>query len=151
MTININACTIEDIKTSLGIDSLIYENACESSIPEIGECVIDWAYYQELEKRGMLREIAAYDGVEIVGILSIIVTKLPHYSKIIATTESFFVKSEYRKTGLGTQLLKIAEKVSVHLGASALMVSAPHNGRLEFILPRKGYRETSRVFAKSLK
>lgn len=129
---------------------LIAENAAESCIPEIGEVSIDWDYYDYLESMGLLREVAAYDGDRIVAILSLIITKVPHYGKNIASTESFFVLNKYRKTGLGLNLLKLAEELSAELGASALMVSSPHLGTLEKILPRKGYRESSRVFAKSL-
>ena len=68
----------------------------------------------------------------------------------LAVVESYFVASKHRKSGAGLALLREAERIASDRGAHALLVSAPHGGRLADVMPRVGYRETNRVFFRSL-
>lgn len=146
----IRPCKVEDIRNATGIDSLLGGYADESSISEIGNYFPNWETYVAMEDAGILHVIGVFNGDTIVGFASVLITELPHYSRVVATTESFYVDLNHRKSGTGQSLLRVIEALAIDLGASTLLVSAPHNGRLEKLLPHKGYRETNRVFTKAL-
>ncbi len=106
--------------------------------------------YERLYQAGVLHPFGAFRGDELVGVLAMIVTQVPHYDRPIATTESFFVCADARKGGAGTGLLKAAENHAKALGARALFISAPANSRLDLILPKVGYRLSNHIFVRGL-
>lgn len=130
---------------------LVDEYADESAIKGMPEKNPDSNAYQTMERLGMQHFFAAYDDETLVGFVTVLVTPVPHYSCKMGSTESFFVAKEYRKTGLGLRLLREAEACAIEHGAAGFFVSAPSGGRLADVMPRiKGYRETNRVFFRSL-
>nr|WP_269805969.1 GNAT family N-acetyltransferase [Pseudomonas sp. NMI1173_11] len=103
-----------------------------------------------MEAAGALHVVGAF-APDLVGLASLLVYDLPHYAgRRICTMESFFVDPKHRAGGTGIRLLRAAEARALELGAMAMMVSAPANGRLATVLPRSGYRETNRVFMRAL-
>jgi GNAT superfamily N-acetyltransferase len=106
--------------------------------------------YRQLEAAGVLHAFGAFSGDELVGFLLMIVSPVPHYSAVVANTESFFVKDGHRKGGTGVRLLKMAEEHAKNLGAVGVFVSAPSGGRLSRAMPLLGFRETNRVFFRKL-
>jgi GNAT superfamily N-acetyltransferase len=79
-----------------------------------------------------------------------LVSLLPHYSALAATTESWFVSAAARKGGTGKRLMDAAEAKARELGAVGFLISAPTGGSLERAAPMLGYRETNRVYFKAL-
>ena len=112
------------------------------------DCQVDM--YDKMEQAGILHVIGAFKQDVLAGFISVVVCELPHYGQMMATTESFFVRSDHRKTGAGLLLLKDAETLATEFGAFGLLVSAPFGGRLAEVLPNKGYTETNRVFFRRL-
>lgn len=142
-------CRVEELEHAPEMAVLLPEYAEECRIAGLGEILPNWQTYRTLEQIGVLHAIKAItaEGV-LIGFITLLVSELPHYSVVTATTESFFVSAAYRRTGAGIALLRAAERVAVDLGAAGPLVSAPVGGRLAALLPRLGYRQTNAVFFK---
>lgn len=106
--------------------------------------------YRALEQNGALHLLGAYEGLELVGFASYLVTVLPHYGKPVATTESLFVAPEFRSTGAGIKLIRTMERQALQLGAIGILVSAPVRGQLSKVMPGLNYRHTNEVYFKAL-
>lgn len=147
----IRLCTVADIEQSFEIADLLAAYARESAIPELGQGNAQFATYYALEKSGMLRVLGAYKGEKLVGFVAVLVSELPHYGCLVATTESFFVSPTARKAGVGLALLQKAEALAASVGAKGMLVSAPTGGRLERVMSRSSaYRQTNSVFFRGL-
>lgn len=106
--------------------------------------------YRQMEASGAFHVLGAYQNGELVGFLNFLVTVLPHYGAIVATTESIFVAQEFRRTGAGVQLIREMEKISTKQGAVGVLVSAPFGGRLADVMPGLKYRHTNQIFFKAV-
>lgn len=150
MLIEIRTASLAELIGAPNFQQLIDEYAAESAMPEIGTPCADLAMYQAIESAGLLSVACALHDDVIVGFIVLLVNRLPHYGKTIATTESFFVTPTYRKGGVGQRLLSLAERMAKEKGAEAILVSAPKGGRLEPVMPTWGYRASNTVYAKAL-
>lgn len=150
---SIRACTIADLEASPALPALLAEYAAESSTCGLGGANPQLATYRQLEAAGALHPIGAfYGGDELAGFLLLLVSPVPHFGKLAATTESYFVSAAHRKGGgAGTRLLAAAEDRARELGCEAMFVSAPAGGRLARVMGHKaGYRLTNLVFCMEL-
>lgn len=146
----IRACTIAEVEQAGALPELLAAYGDESRIPEFGEVSACFETYRVMEASGALHILGAF-APDLVGLASLLVYGLPHYAgRRVCAMESFFVAPTARRGGTGLNLLRAAEARARELGAAALMVSAPVDGRLASVLPRSGYRETNRVFLKGL-
>ena len=148
-TIIIRPCTVAELHAAPNLSTLLSEYAIECAINGIGEASPQFDTYRMLEASGHVRMFGAFLDDFLIGFLVAIVNELPHYGQVAAATESFFVGSEYRKTGAGLALLRAAMESAREAGAVGFLVSAPTNSRLVSILPGAGFRETNRVFFKA--
>lgn len=147
----IKRCTVADIEAAGTLPDLLDAYGNESRIPEFGEVSASFDVYRAMEASGALHILGVF-APELVGFASLLIYGLPHYAgRRICTMESLFVMPNARTGGAGLKLLRAAEMLASDLGGTALMVSAPVEGRLAEILPRAGYRETNRVFLRALK
>lgn len=141
--------TIEELDSATNLAELIEAYSAESAIegmPKYSVCVEN---YKAIEAAGLLHVFAAYEYDKLIGFLCMLVTYIPHYSAKIASTESFFVSPEYRRTGAGLRLLRQAESYAAELGAVGMFVSAPIGGKLADVMSASlSYKETNRVFFK---
>lgn len=153
MTATVRPCTIADLERAPNADALLAEYTAESAIPELGPTVrqAELAQYKAMEAAGLLHMLGAFRGDGLmVGFLTLLIAPLPHFGgRPVASTESFFVAAPERRSGAGLKLLRAAEQRAAEQGAAGLLMSAPVGGRLAQVLPRAGYRETSRVFFRS--
>ena len=148
--VTVNPISFADIEHAPTIEALLAEYGAESAIDELRPHAMQPALYRQMESSGALHILGAFKGGELIGLICLIVAVLPHFGKSIATTESFFVRPDYRKTGAGIKLLREAEAMATRLGAVGLFVSAPIGGRLAQVLPCSGYRQTNQVFFRGL-
>jgi GNAT superfamily N-acetyltransferase len=146
MPIAIRPITVAQFFDAPNCDALLAEYAAESATEGLPAPEPHRAIYEAMEQSGMFHLIGAFEGDELAGFLVLLVSVNPHYSAVIAVTESYFVASAHRKAGAGLALLHEAEALAAKLGAVGFLVSAPSGGRLAEVLPRMGYRETNRVF-----
>lgn len=148
--LTIRYCTFDEIEAMPTINDLIVEYAAESSHDELPDPGAQWAHYKALEQAGVMSAIGAFKDGELVGFIGVLTSKVPHYGRSLAVTESFFVAKAHRKGGVGLKLLKSAEWHASQVGADCLMVSAPAGGTLEKVMPRLGYRHSNSVFVRSV-
>lgn len=142
--------SILEIAAAPGIDALLADYAAESAIAGLPAPAARLETYRRLEASGLLRTIVATIGGTPIGFITVLVSELPHYGRLVAVSESFFVAPAHRHSGAGLRLLRAAERQARERGACGLLVSAPSGGRLARVLPRTGYRETNRVFFRPL-
>ena len=148
--IDIRPCTVAEVEAAGALQELLAAYGAESAIPEIGSPNAHFETYRLMESAGALHIIGAF-APDLVGVAVLLAYGLPHYGgRRVCSMESFFVAPDTRRTGAGLKLLRAAEAKARELGAAALLVSAPVGGRLARVLPRTGYRETSRVFVRGL-
>ncbi|WP_428659504.1 GNAT family N-acetyltransferase [Reyranella sp.] len=146
----VEACPLADMFAAASFPQLAAEYARESLIDGMPQPAPDWNAYAALEAAGLLHGFAASVDGELVGFITVLRAKPPRYAAPVAVTESFFVARAHRRTGAGLKLLRAAEDKARALGVPALLVSAPSEGVLAQVLPRRGYAETNRVFFKEL-
>lgn len=133
-----------------GFMDLTREYDAECSIKNLPP--IDWQSgpYIALEKTGLYKCLVAREQGVALGFAGIIISNIPHYNRVMATTESIFVGSAYRKKGVGLKLIKAAEQLAKDEGCVALFLTAPHGSRLTQLAPAIGYEKTNEVFTKVL-
>jgi GNAT superfamily N-acetyltransferase len=141
---------VADVMDAPAFQKLAAEYEAEALIDGMPAPAARFEAYEALETAGMLHVFAATVEGGLVGFISVLVASLPRYGRPIAVSESFFVAKEHRKTGAGLRLLKAAENEARARGCPGLLVSAPADGTLSQVLPRVGFRESSRIFFKRL-
>lgn len=125
--------------------------ALESAIDGLPRPSPDVDAYRMMESTGAAVLLAAMDGDVLIGFISLLVYRNPHYSALLAVAESYFVAPAARSTGAGLALREAAERLATERGAVGLLISAPAGGRLARVMERAaGYRETNRAFFKRL-
>ena len=139
-----------DVLDDPQFDALIEEYAEECSISDMPPINYQRDIYLQLESVGILHAFAAYDGGKLIGFMSMILSVLPHYGALTATTESVFVAKGYRKGSTGIKLIRAGEQFAESVGAVGILLSAPANGVLSVLAPRIGYRKTNEVFFRRL-
>ena len=125
---------------------LVAEYAHECHIAGMPPCDYQGDIYRAMEKTGMVRLIGAYLDGTLVGFCNLLVSRLPHYGKVVGTAESLFVAKAHRRTGAGIGLIRTAERTCAEAGAVAMLMSAPASGSMERLMPHLGYRHTNTVF-----
>lgn len=146
----IKKVSFDEISAYPEFAQLTQEYADESKIEEMPDYRLDHEAYRNMERIGMYHCFGAFEGDKLIGLVTVLVTSVPHYSVKIASTESIFVDAKHRKGGTGLKLLKVAEDCARDHGAINLFISAPMGGRLVQVMPRIGYRECQRIFCRRL-
>lgn len=152
MKTEIRPITVAEAFDSPAFEELCNEYRSESlRNPHMLGALPDREGYARMVQAGVLHPLGAFADRQLVGLCTVLVTPVLHFGgKSIATTETLFVAQAYRAGGLGMQLLRMAELVARDCGAQGLYVSCPEGGRLQQILPRRGYHATNHVFYKGL-
>ena len=107
--------------------------------------------YYQLESAGVLQSFGAFLNDAPIGFITVLSTIMPHYGVCLSVSESFFVLKDFRKTGAGLRLLRMAEERAKSVGAPGLLVSAPFGGVLAGVLPHVGYAPSNTVFFKGFR
>ena len=140
-----------DIAASdINFSAMLDEYAAESvhfGMPK-PECQAE--VYRAMEESGLIHVLGSFKDGRLTGFVVLMVSVLPHYGVTVATTESFFVTPSYRKSGAGLMLLREAERLAKSLGAVAMLVTAPANGKLDGVLQKTEYVLSSKVFIRGL-
>lgn len=147
----IKRCTVNEVSSAPNFNELQELYAVESSIDGLGQARAQLENYRQMEAAGFLWLIGAFLDGQLIGLLQMVVSNLPHYGRVVATTESFFVAPAARKSGAGLTLLHEAECWAREMGAVGFFVSTPTGGQLERVMDgMRGWRPTNRVFFKTL-
>lgn len=140
--------TVAKVMEAPNFSELILEYQAEALAPGMPPPSIRFDAYSALEGMGILTVFSALRDRELIGMITVLASHIPHYDRVIATTESFFVSKPHRASGAGLHLLRCAEQKAREVGAKGLLVSAPCGGVLGHVLPRVGYRSSSVIFYK---
>lgn len=149
-TVSVRKVTFAELTSEANFPALLQEYKEESAVNGLPPPDDKLRQYRLIEMSGMLHIYGAFLGADLIGFMAFLLPVMPHYGVTIAVSESLFVAQKFRKGGAGIKLLRTAEKHATEAGSPALMVSAPTGGRLAYVLPRLGYRETNRVFLKEM-
>ena len=142
--------TFAELTASAEWDGLVSEYADECQIAGLPRCKHDSSTYYLLENSGAINFAAAFVGDTLVGFAALLVTQLPHYSRIVAVVESIFVAKQHRGSGAGMMLIREMESLAKDNEAIGILVSAPKGGRLNALMPNIGYTHTNEVFFKGI-
>lgn len=147
----INEITAEKLFSDPQFPELIEEYAQECALAGLPPPFPHRGIYNALERVGALTTLAALRDGKLVGFMALLISMNPHYSQLIATSESLFVAKAHRSSGAGAKLLKTAEKLSRERGAVGFLVSAPFGGPLATVLQNsRDWEYTNCVFLKVL-
>lgn len=151
MSATIRLVNYRDIFDAPNATELFDAYARECSIPSIGAPNPQIDIYDSMSKAGLMHCFGAYDNDALIGFAVVLSHVLPHYSKRVATVESLFTLSAYRRSGVGAKLLSIVESFACADGCVAILYSAPSGSTFERLLSRKqGYAKTNAVYCKEL-
>ncbi len=148
--ITVRKCAFAEIEGHPDFPALHQAYGAECALHGLPPPTEKGAAYRLLDGSAAFQIYGAFRSERLIGFVALLTPVLPHYGVAIAVAESLFVAPEQRKTGAGLQLLHAAETHARALGSPGLLVSAPTGGPLGKVLPRRGYRETNRVFLKVL-
>lgn len=149
-TLVVRRCTVQEAINNPAFPALAQEYYAESSIAGLPDPTEKMHIYNRLERSKSFQAYGAFIGDELIGFAVVLTPVIPHYGVAISVMESLFVAKAHRKTGAGLQIIRAAEDHARHMESPALMISSPFNGALARVLPRRGYRETNRVFIKAM-
>jgi GNAT superfamily N-acetyltransferase len=150
MPVEVRICSVDELESVHNLPALLDEYAQESALFCLPKPNAQMEAYRNMTRDGYMHILGAFKEGELLGFLAMLAPVLPHYGVRVATTESFFVAKEHRKTGAGLALLHFAESFARDLGAVCILVSTPTDGMLSYVLPKAGYQETNRVYGKGL-
>ena len=110
--------------------------------PDMPPLFIDWERLQAMYERREFEVLVAYDvsdsGGTVIGYLAYLKHYPLHYkNKLFATTDSFYVRPEYRNKGVFKKLLKFAEGLLEEEGVYMLQVIHKGEGDTEVISKRR--------------
>jgi len=142
--------TFDQLESDASWPDMFAEYAQECRIAGMPPCDYQRDMYRLMDSQGIMQLIGAYVGDNLVGFCNLLVTRLPHYGRLVGTMESMFVSKDWRKSGAGIGLVREAERVSAKAGAVAVLMTAPAGGSMERLMPMVGYRHTNTVYFKAL-
>lgn len=88
---------------------------------------VDFSKYLQMEELGIHYIVMAFSNEELVGYNSMFSAPSPHTGEMTATTDTIFIKKDYRKEGLGSTLVKMAEEEAKARGCKHIMVTFKNN------------------------
>ena len=150
MSTTIRPCCVADIENAPNIGALVADYVEEAGVPEMGPANPQWGQYHQLEDSGMLHCFGVWDDETLVGMCFVLISSVPHFGVPFASLETFFVAKSHRAGGTGLRLLRAAEDLARDHGLRHVMATAPAESALSVVLPRRGYRESNRVYLRVL-
>lgn len=153
MSIVIQKSTVAHTESHPQFAALLAEYGDESATVGMPHPSAKLEFYKALELSGALHTFIALNGTELIGFITLLLPKLPHYDDaMVGVSESFFVASVHRRSGAGNALREAAEQFAHEQGACGVLFSAPVGSRLAFILENTdGYAPTNIAYFKGFK
>lgn len=114
------------------------------------ELDVDFDKYVQMEELGVHYIVFAYEGVNLIGYCSMFSSPSPHTKEMTALTDSMFILKEYRKSGLGSKLIKAAEQEAVSRGCKHIMVTFKNSHPHPSIVEDLGFFSYETIYAKAI-
>lgn len=125
---------------------LLAEYAAECSYSELGDISPQPELYEALEKSGGFQAFGCFEGDTLIGFACVLVYVLPHYGKLIATTESIFIAQKYRNGIEWSDLKNVIQSYAYARGCHAFLYSAPVGSRFDRLLSHSHARHTNNTY-----
>lgn len=109
---------------------------------------VDFSQYLEMEELGIHFIVVAYTDECLVGYNSMLVSPSPHTRELTAATDTIFIKKEYRKAGIGSEMIKLAEQEARVRGAKHIMVTFKNDSPHPEIVKEQGFFSYETIYAK---
>lgn len=122
-----------------------YTEECANTDISLGGTV-DKPRYRDLYEKGLMDVLGAYEDGELVGFTTVVYSPVLHFSKLLAATESLFLKKAHRKAGNGLRLIRAVKAVAKERGADGLYFSAPVGSSFERLCRALGLRASNTAF-----
>lgn len=117
-----------------------------------GEYLVDVNFedYAALERAGQLLVITARDGGKLVGYVTVLVRKHPHYALLCGFQDAFFLEPSARKGATGTKLLQAALYYLEARGAKRVFFNSRTSKNLTKLFSHLGFVHSEEVWSKEL-
>lgn len=140
----VEGCTFAELTRTRGFAICVKEYAECAPVPGAG---INYELYEQLSRLGKLEVFRlikrAHTESEkpwdyLVGFMGLVLTKSSHYPQGILTTDSLFIRKNYRKYGGFERLLGAAKNAARGMGLPGFTLQAPRGSALDRILQHQG-------------
>lgn len=145
----IEQVTVEELCTLPGFDEMIAEYAT-LAIKRLPKPQYRKENYIPMEKLGMLSVFCVKAEGRVVGFMSVVRSKIPHYDITLCIVESLFVCSAHRGGGAGVRFIDRAEGLAKSFFSVGLFIQCPWGQELARVLERKGYTPETISYFKPL-
>ncbi len=141
--VNIRKATIDDIDS-------VYSLICDLENQGLDRVAFDTIYRFNINISETIYLVAEIDG-RVVGFLSIHIQHILHHSKSTCELQELNVFNEYRSFGIGTQLMREAERIAKELGLEEIeLTTKVYRKRAQEFYVRLGYTNSHLKFVKKL-
>lgn len=113
-----------------------------------GSLNVDFNKYIKMEELGIHFIVVAYKDTEIVGYNSMFASPSPHTGELTALTDTIYIKQAYRKEGLGSTMIKMAEQEAKDRGCEHIMVTFKNDQPHPTIVEDLGFFSYETIYAK---
>tara|TARA_R110000772_G_scaffold129472_2_gene237593 strand:- start:8767 stop:9243 length:477 start_codon:yes stop_codon:yes gene_type:complete len=111
---------------------------------------LDFDRYLGLEEAGVHFMVFAFEGDKLVGYNSMLYSESPHTKEMTALTDSMYILKEYRKGGLGSDMIKLAESEAKSRGCKHIMVTFKNSHPHPSIVEELGFFSYETIYAKQI-
>lgn len=112
------------------------------------ELNVDFDKYLEMEGLGVHFIVVAYEEGNLLGYNSMLLTPSPHTGELTALTDTIFIKKGSRHTGVGREMIRVAEEVARSKGAEHYLVTFKNEFKHDGIVEDLGFFNYETVYAK---
>lgn len=151
MTITIKRLTFTELKDLMQSEHFEHVTELQSNTYK-ATYNPDWDVYEHLYDTGNLLGLMAFDDHVPVGYLNILSATLPHSKDyLVATADGFYVEPSYRRSGVMSELVAVAEELCRQGGVESLSLSAMQTkGDAGELAQSLGYEPAEVVYTKIL-
>jgi GNAT superfamily N-acetyltransferase len=151
-------CVVSSISTILSseVATSQFINLVEAQWLEVdhrrktGSLDIDFSRYEKMEELGMHYMVFAFEGDKLIGYNSMLYSESPHTKELTALTDSMYILKEHRKSGIGSEMIKVAEVEAKRLGCKHIMVTFKNSHPHPSIVEELGFFSYETIYAKAI-
>ena len=115
-----------------------------------GALDLDFDRYLKMEELGMHYIVFAFEGSKLIGYNSMLYAESPHTKEMTAMTDSMYILKDYRKSGLGSDMIKLAESEAKVRGCKHIMVTFKNSHPHPSIVEELGFFSYETIYAKQI-
>lgn len=140
----VEGCTFAELTRTPGFAGCVKEYVECAPVPGAG---LNQERYEELSRQGnlevfrfvkRLRNDGGKQWDSLLGFMMLVLTKSSHYPQGILTTDSLFIRKDYRRYGGFEHLMGAARNAARGLGLPGFTIQAPKGSVLDRILLHQG-------------